>query len=271
MSIKLMYITNRTQVALIAEKSGVDRIFIDINYIGKAERQCGMDTVKSHHTVEDVKNIRGVLRDAELLVRCNAIYEGSKDEIDAIVDAGADIVMLPYFKTVDEVKTFLGIIGGRVKTCLLVETPGAVDAIDEILALDGIDEVHIGIIDLSLGYGKKFLFEELADGMVDYICSKVKEKGIPYGFGGIASLGRGRLTSEYVIMEHYRLGSTRAILSRSFCNTENMHDLQAIKTVFVNGVKAIREYEEYCRTHPELWENNQKEAAEIIMQIAAGG
>lgn len=271
MSIKLMYITNRPEVAQIAEDSGVDRIFIDMEYIGKAQRQCGMDTVQSHHSVEDVGNIRKTLKHAELLVRCNAIYEGSKEEIDAIIEAGADIVMLPYFKTVDEVKTFLGIVGGRAKICLLVETPGAVDAIDEILALGGIDEVHIGINDLSLGYGKKFLFEELADGTVDYICSKVREKGIPYGFGGIASLGRGKLSSEYVIMEHYRLGSTLAILSRSFCNTENMRDLQAIKSVFVNGVKAIREYEEYCRTHPELWEANQKEAAEIIMQIAAGG
>lgn len=39
MSLKLMYITNRPDVALIAERNGVDRIFVDMEYIGKAKRQ----------------------------------------------------------------------------------------------------------------------------------------------------------------------------------------------------------------------------------------
>ena len=153
--------------------------------------------------------------------------------------------------------------------CLLVETPQAVEQIDEILALDGIDEAHIGINDLSIGYRKKFLFEVLVDGTVEYLCKKCKEKKLRYGFGGIASLGRGKLTSDYVIMEHYRLGSTMAILSRSFCNTEKMHDLSAINAVFTNGVKAIREYEDYCREHTELWESNKKQTAEVIHSIVA--
>ena len=122
---------------------------------------------------------------------------------------------------------------------------------------------------MSIGYHKKFLFEVLADGTVDYLCGKFKQAGLPYGFGGIASLGRGKLSSEYVIMEHYRLGSTRAILSRSFCNTEKMRDYNAIRSVFTNGVSAIREYEEYCRLCSDKWENNRREAAEIINRIAA--
>ena len=44
MALKLMYITNRPDVAKIAENSGVDRIFVDMEYIGKALRQGGMDT-----------------------------------------------------------------------------------------------------------------------------------------------------------------------------------------------------------------------------------
>ena len=49
MPLKLMYITNRPDVALIAEQNGVDRIFVDMEYIGKAERQGNLDTVKNHH------------------------------------------------------------------------------------------------------------------------------------------------------------------------------------------------------------------------------
>ena len=32
-----MYITNRPEIAQIAESAGVDRIFVDLEYIGKAE------------------------------------------------------------------------------------------------------------------------------------------------------------------------------------------------------------------------------------------
>lgn len=268
MSICLMYITNKPSVALIAEKSGVDRIFLDMEYFGKAERQCGMDTVLCSHTIADIKAVRSVITKSEVLVRCNSVYDGTEKEINDIVDAGADVIMLPYFKTLDEVKRFISCVNGRAKVCLLLETPEAVELIDDILTLGGVDEIHIGINDLSIGYGKKFLFEVLADGTVDYICSKVKEAGLKYGFGGIASLGRGLLPSEYVIMEHYRLGSQMAILSRSFCNTEKMHDLDAVKAVFSNGVRAVREYEDYCRLHPEKWENNRAETVRIIQKIA---
>ena len=61
MALKLMYITNNPTIAHIAEDAGVDRIFVDMEYIGKADRQGGMDTVQSHHTVEDIKAIRKVV------------------------------------------------------------------------------------------------------------------------------------------------------------------------------------------------------------------
>ena len=35
MALKLMYITNRPEVAVIAQDAGVDRIFVDMEYFGK--------------------------------------------------------------------------------------------------------------------------------------------------------------------------------------------------------------------------------------------
>ena len=268
MSLKLMYITNTPTIARIAEDAGVDRIFLDLEYIGKAARQCGMDTVKSTHTIDDIVNIRRLIRQAKILVRCNSMYDGSKEEIDDIIRAGADIIMLPYFKTLEEAERFIGYVDGRATVNLLVETPEAAEMIDDILGLDGVDEIHIGINDLSIGYHKKFLFEVLADGTIDRLAEKLLAADIPFGFGGIASLGRGMLSSEHVIMEHYRLGSSMAILSRSFCNTERIKDIKAIETVFKVGVKGIREYEEYCRERTDLWEANRIDTAFIIRQIA---
>lgn len=269
-----MYITNRPEIAQIAETAGVDRIFVDMEYIGKTERQGGMDTVQSHHTVEDVARIRGAIGKAELMVRCNPIhratseYSSSEEEIDAIVKNGADIIMLPYFKSATEVKTFIDLVGGRARTLPLVETPEAVESIDEILDLPGVDEIYIGLNDLSLGYHKKFMFELLADGTVEKLCFKFRQKGIPYGFGGIASVGKGLLPAEKVIREHYRLGSTSAILSRSFCDVNKINHMGIISETFIDGVRQIREVEEECERHSAFFIRNEQEVKEKVRQIS---
>lgn len=276
MALKLMYITNNPAVAKIAESAGVDRIFIDMEYIGKSKRQGGLDTVQNHHTVEDVKNIRAVLTKAQLLVRVNPIHKAtneycsSEEEINAVIDAGADIVMLPYFKTVCEVEKFIELVNGRAKVFPLVETPESVEKIENILNLSGIDEIFIGLNDLSLGYGKKFMFELLTDGTVERLCLQFKQRGIPYGFGGIASLGKGLLPSEYVIREHYRLGSTSAILSRSFCDTRKVDDIDEVKNIFIEGLREIRALEAECEKHSRYFRLNEKEIVKRVRNICGG-
>jgi hypothetical protein len=243
MALKLMYITNKKEVAIIAEKNGIDWVFVDLEIKGKEKRQGHLDTVISHHSIEDVKKIKSVLSKSDLLVRVNPIYEDSKDEINKVIDNGADIIMLPFFKTASEVKSFISYVNGRAKVCLLCETAEAVENIDNILLLDGIDYVHIGLNDLHLSYNMKFMFELLADGTVDMLCSKFKAKGISYGFGGIACIGQGVLPAEHIIAEHYRLGSSMAILSRSFCNTDVINKLDQIEKSFSLGISNIRKYE----------------------------
>ena len=273
MPLKLMYITNKTDIALIAEHAGVDRIFVDMEYIGKAKRQGGMDSVQNHHTVDDVKAIRGVLTKAKLLVRINPIHKAtkehssSKEEIDAVIDAGADIVMLPFFKTKDEVEIFLSYVNGRAKTMLLMETPEAASIVDQIIAIPGIDEIHLGINDLSLGYGKTFMFELLTDGTVERLCLKFKLAGIPYGFGGIAAIGSGTLPAEAILREHYRLGSSMVILSRSFCNVNNCTDINYIKEKFEIGIKSLRAFEEEVSVHSQYFKRNEQLVAECVKDI----
>ncbi len=267
MSLKLMYITNDCDVAKIAEDAGVDRIFLDMETIGKQERQGGMDTVQSKHSFQDIVKIKQILRKSELLVRSNPIHDGSCKEIEQIISCGAEIVMLPYFKTVEEVKKFLSYVDGRARTMLLFETPEAIELIDEILALDGIDEVFMGLNDLSLGYGMSFMFSLLADGTVESFCLKCRRKGIPYGFGGIAAIGTGTLPAEAILKEHYRLGSSSVILSRSFCNYEKIADLDAVKQIFTQGLQDMREKEKEIEVYSKYFFKNialVKEKTKII-------
>ena len=275
MALKLMYITNNPQVAALAQESGVDRIFVDMEYIGKEERQGGLDTVKSHHTVEDVKNLRRVLNKTELLVRVNPIHDAgenwcsSKDEIDAVIEAGADIIMLPMAKTTEEIKKFTEYVGGRVKTMLLLETAEAKENIRAMLDVGGIDMVHIGLNDLHLSYGMKFMFQLLTDGTVAELCEIFKSYGIPYGFGGIARLGFGMLPAEHVIAEHYRLGSSMAILSRSFCDIYKTSDMAEVQRLFEQELRKIREYEaELTKKDDAFFKENQEETARLVNIIA---
>ena len=272
--LKLMYITNRAEIAQIAEKNGVDRIFVDMEYIGKAERQSGRNSVKNRHTIEDVKTICEVVSLAQVLVRVNPIHETQDDgypctekEIDSVIAAGADIVMLPYYKTMKEVERFLSAVNGRAKTVLLLETAEAAELVDAAAQLDGVDEIHIGINDLSISYHKAFLFEPLCDGTVERLCRHLKQKQKPYGFGGLASLGRGLVPAEMILKEHYRLGSTRAILSRSFCNVHDFSDLRAIDEVFYRGVREIRKLEQECETHIRYFSDNEKELQGAVQRV----
>jgi len=268
MTLKLMFITNDEKIAKIAEQSGVDWIFIDLEIMGKDKRQGHLDTVISRHTIADVKKIRNVLSTSELLVRVNPLYEKSKQEIDEVIENGADIIMLPYFKTSEEVRKFIDIVDKRVKTCILLETPEAVDVLKSILSIRGIDYIHIGLNDLHLGYKMKFMFELLADGTVEKLCKRIKETGIPYGFGGIARVGQGTLPAERIIAEHYRLGSTMDILSRTFCNAKNVGDYNEVLETFNNGVKDIRVFEkELLNKGKEYFDNNTIQVKLNVGQI----
>ena len=275
MALKLMYITNDPAVAKIAEASGVDRIFIDMEYIGKGDRQGGMDIVQSHHTPADIARVKAAVSEAKLMVRVNPIHEAtadygsSKEEIDAAIEAGADILMLPYFKTPEEVAEFVRLVDGRATTLPLVETPEAAERIHEILAVEGIDEIFVGLNDLSLGYGMNFMFQLLADGTVERLCTAFKEKGIPYGFGGIAAIGQGLLPAERVIAEHYRLGSECVILSRSFCNAAGK-SIEEIRSIFEPGVAAIRAREAECLgLTAEGFEENRLAVVDAVDRICA--
>ena len=186
MALTLMYITNNPVTAEIAQRAGVDRIWVDMEYIGKEERQAGMNTVKSSHTIEDIKTIRPVVTTSELLVRVNPLHEATKDycdskeEIDLSIASGADVLMLPMFRTRGDAEQFVEYVNGRAKVQLLVETAEAAANIDDILLTKGIDEIHIGLNDLHLSYKQKFMFELLCDGTVARLCRKIQEKDIKY-------------------------------------------------------------------------------------------
>lgn len=215
-NLKLMLLTAEPAAAIEAQNAGVDRVFFDLEYIGKESRQHGRNTVKSMNNIDDIPAVRKVLDKSELLVRTNPIHAYTKMEVDKAIGYGADILMLPMVMDHHDVEQFVSYVNGRCKVCIMIETAAAMARLDKILAVPGVDELFIGLNDLHISMGLTFMFEFLSDGLLEYIANKCNKAGMPFGFGGIARIGEGDLPSDNILGEHVRLGSKSVILSRTF-------------------------------------------------------
>ena len=241
--IQLMLITANPDVALYAEESGVDRMFVDMETLGKQDRQKNQNLPQNQHTFADVERLKKHLKKAEVMIRINPPHANTAEEVEKAIDAGADCIMLPYFTSAPEIESFLGFVNGRTKTNLLLETATAAARANGILSLP-CDEVHIGLNDLRLTFNLKFLYETLAGGMVDFLCETAAKNNLSYGFGGVGALSKGSdIPPDLIIKEHVRLGSERVILSRAFTGPyTSVEDLRA-NTDLAKEVRLLRECE----------------------------
>ena len=64
-------------LAARADRAGVDRIGIDLETLGKAERQRGLGTLVSTHRMEDLASMRRAVTRGERFGRVNPLHDGS--------------------------------------------------------------------------------------------------------------------------------------------------------------------------------------------------
>ena len=268
MAIKLMFVASDEKSAHQAQTAGVDRVFFDMEYINKAERQRGRNTLILHNSIEQLPPIRAVLNKSKLLVRVNALYHGSKEEIDTAIAYGADIIMLPMVFDAEDVQLLVQYVGGRAKVIPMIETSQALVRVDDILSVKGVDEIYIGLNDLHISMGLTFMFELLSGGIVDYIAKKAEKKGIPFGFGGMAKIGEGALPAECILAEHYRLHSSSVILSRTFRNEVDANGKPKLN--LKNEITRIRKAEaELLKWSSVEFEQNRRNVCETVRKIVS--
>lgn len=268
--LKWMLITASPEVAHHAEMCGVHRIFVDMEVLGKAERQKHLSAHKATHTLEDVAAIAGVLTDAELMVRVNPLHAGTTDEVNGAIDNGARRLMLPMFRRSEEVERFLELVDGRVPVTLLAETPEALTRISTYMdSLNARDEVHFGLNDLSLAMGLDYLFEPLAARLLEPAAAALRSRDILFGFGGIARIGQGELPAQWVLSEHIRLGSSWVILSRAFHGGVNSVEELASRLNLQEELNTLRLTEQRLRASGErLLEENRRCLEKKVFAIA---
>ena len=267
--IDLLTITNLPELAARCDQMPGMRVFVDLERNGKAARQQGPDTFISTHSMDDVSRIRAVLKQSKLMVRVNPYQTSnpaaSKTEVDAVLAQGADLIMLPMFTDALELQAFAAIVAGRAPIVPLLETAGALYSLDAWLDTPGIDEVFVGLNDLHLSLGCRFMFEPLPMGHVDRVAAATKARGLRFGFGGIARMDEGVLPGHDVLAEHVRLGSRAVILSRTF----NRADTQAGEKSFEQAVASLRLAElEMGLRRPERIENDKLRTHGLIAELA---
>jgi hypothetical protein len=262
--LELIQITNDPAFARRCDALGGFRLMVDLERLGKAERQAGRNTFISSHGIDDIARIKEVLRQSPLMVRVNPIHEASAAEIDAALAEGADQLMLPMFTRADQLVRFSELVDGRVPVVALLETGAALQCLDEWITTPGLQEAYVGLNDLHLSLGLRFMFEPLALGLVDTVATASRSHGLRFGFGGIARLEEGALPGRDVLAEHLRLGSAAVILSRTFRRADS-------QDVFEAEVRQLRQAERQLALRtPSQVEADRVRIAASIMQIAAG-
>ncbi|MGX7951271.1 aldolase/citrate lyase family protein [Tsuneonella sp. HG249] len=238
--LQFLMIVDDSAIAKFASDCGVNTLFVDLEHRGKAERQPKAESWKSSQTPEDISRIREVAPEAELLVRLNPMYEGSASEVEDALQRGADCIMLPMFSSADEVARFQDLVGSRAKVVALFETAQSLNEITVILRRGAPDRAHFGLNDLHLDFGMRFMFEPLAEGLLDDACAQLRDANVPFGIGGVARVGEGILDPAVLLGEHVRLGSTWAILSRSFHRQSTTLEEMVASTDVAQELAALR-------------------------------
>ena len=223
-------IVNEPSIAGYVCNRGVRRIFVDLETLGKQARQGHLDTWISPHSPSDIIKLRQTVKPGHLLVRLNPFNHDTPAEVEFAIKAGADWLMLPMFRSLEEIHHFSSLVNSRVPIIPLVETSDAFNLLPQLVGQPSLSDIYIGLNDLRIDCGFKFLFEPLINGMLDDAAEILNAHSIPWGFGGVGRIGQGQLPAELILGEHTRLGSSHVILSRSF--HQNKSSLQSFQQQF---------------------------------------
>jgi HpcH/HpaI aldolase/citrate lyase family len=212
--------TNDPTLAAEADGAGVDRVGPDLERLRKIERQGGMGRWISDHAEEELPAVFVALHRASRFVRCNPPHSSLADEIDRLIALGAETIMLPHFHTPDEARDFVRAVNGRARTVLLVETVSSAVKAAQLCRIDGLDEIHFGLNDLSLDLKVNNQFAVLCSTLLEDACAALAARGFPFAVGGIGRAFDVSLPvpSDLVYAQYPRLGATGALLSRVFFN-----------------------------------------------------
>jgi len=215
----LIIIENDPLRAFSAALAGIDTIMVDLEKLGKPERQAGVNSFISSHHLSDIAAVSDAINNtkASVLVRTDPYSLDMHYQIDAAIDMGATQLMLPMFRSAATVRDFLEYVSGRLQVILLVETVTALARLPEILSTDYDFSLHLGLNDLHLECKLTSMFEVVTGGLAEYFATCCQRHSRTFGIGGVGRLNSNlRVPAELILLQHLRLGSSSVLLSRDW-------------------------------------------------------
>lgn len=206
-----------------AVAAGIDSILVDWESLHKEQRQAQADTQINYNTPEDLRRVRACT-EAKVICRINGYGTTTAEEVAQAVKAGADEILLPMVRTVEEVEMVLNRAGGRCGVGILVETLAALKLARQLARLP-LSRVYTGLNDLAIERNTPNIFTALVDGTVENTRPFFP---VPFGFGGLTLPECGYpIPCRLLIAEMARLGCRYSFLRRSFHRDIRGRDMAA--------------------------------------------
>lgn len=224
-----------------AAEAGIDAIIVDWEIKGKQERQKGFNTQINAHNLEDLKKVRALTK-TQVICRINPFGPETAQEIEEAVRYGADEILVPMVRNLEEVQAILNLAGRRIAVGVFIETKAAVQLALPLSQL-ALSRIYVGLNDLAIENQDHNIFTPLTDGVLETVRNSIT---IPFGFGGLTLPDQGHpIPCRLFIGEMMRLQSHFSFLRRSFlADVQNKH--------LAVEIRRLREAIEEARHRP-VW------------------
>jgi citrate lyase beta subunit len=184
---KLILITKDIHEITLATRNGIRTIMVDLERRSKISRQNGKSLFISDHTPEDLILIRKIFPDIEIITRINSLYHGTTEEVDSVVHAGTDAIMVPYFQTANELYEMRSIIGDRAEFVPLFETIHSIESFQSCHRQIGFHSCHFGLNDLALEQGWNSIFAAFHWSPFEEAVGAARGLGLSFGIAGVGN------------------------------------------------------------------------------------
>ncbi len=208
-----LIVFNHEDTSVCASDLGLDAVMVDLEQSDKHRRQCGADTDISTNTLTDLATVRAST-ELPVICRIDGLSEASGDQIERVIDHGADEILIPMVRLPSEVERVLELVDGRGHVGIMVETVEAVAHADE-LGQFPLSRAYVGLNDLWIARRSTHRFSAFSDGTIDRVAESFQH--VPFGVAGLTHPDLGSpLACHHIINELVRLDCDFTFLRRSF-------------------------------------------------------